>query len=108
MLPAYGVVKAALRGFAKSLAREWGPDGVRVNAVSPLAQTPAMVHAIEEDPALAERLARRIALGRVGDTEADVAPAVVFLASDAARYITGQQLRVDAGGFLKIKPWSGP
>ena len=37
----------------------------------------------------------------------DISEAVLFLASDAARYVTGQQLRVDAGGFLKIKPWSG-
>jgi len=37
----------------------------------------------------------------------DISEAVLFLASDAARYITGQQLRVDAGGFLKVKPWSG-
>jgi NAD(P)-dependent dehydrogenase (short-subunit alcohol dehydrogenase family) len=37
----------------------------------------------------------------------DISEAVLFLASDAARYITGQQLRVDGGGFLKVKPWSG-
>ncbi len=102
MLPVYGVVKAALRGFAKSLAREWGPEGVRVNLVSPLAQTPAMVNAIREDPALADRLARRVPLGRVGDAEHDIAPAVVFLASDAARYITGQTLVVDGGRFMNL------
>ncbi len=38
----------------------------------------------------------------------DISEAVLFLASDAARYVTGQQLRVDAAGFLKIRPWSGP
>jgi 3-oxoacyl-[acyl-carrier protein] reductase len=102
MLPAYGVVKAALRGFTKSLAREWGPDGVRVNAVSPLAQTPAMTNAIKKDPALAERLARRVPLGRIGDTEADVATVVVFLASDAARYVTGQTLVADGGRYLNL------
>jgi 3-oxoacyl-[acyl-carrier protein] reductase len=101
-LPVYGVVKGALRGFTKSLAREWGPDGVRVNAVSPLAQTPAMTNAIREDPALADRLARRVPLGRVGDTDTDVAPAVVFLAGDAARYVTGQTLVVDGGRFLNL------
>jgi NAD(P)-dependent dehydrogenase (short-subunit alcohol dehydrogenase family) len=37
----------------------------------------------------------------------DISEAVLFLASDAARYITGQQLRVDGGGFLKVNPWSG-
>jgi NAD(P)-dependent dehydrogenase (short-subunit alcohol dehydrogenase family) len=102
MLPAYGVVKASLRGFAKSLAREWGPLGVNVNLVSPLAQTPAMVNAIKEDPTLADRLARRVPMGYVGDTETDIAPAVVFLASDAARYITGQTLVVDGGRFLNL------
>ena len=102
MLPAYGVVKAALRGFAKSLAREWGPEGVRVNLVSPLARSPAMVKAVQEDPPLAERLARRVPLGRVGDPEADVAPAVVVLGSDAARYVTGQTLVVDGGRFLNL------
>jgi 3-oxoacyl-[acyl-carrier protein] reductase len=102
MLPAYGVVKAALRGFAKSLAREWGPEGVRVNLVSPLAQSPAMVKAIEEDPPLAGRLARRVPLGRVGDPEVDVAPAVVFLGTDAARYVTGQTLVVDGGRYLNL------
>ena len=50
MLPLYGTVKAALRGFTKSVAREWAPYGIRVNTVSPLAMTPAMTHAYTEDP----------------------------------------------------------
>jgi 3-oxoacyl-[acyl-carrier protein] reductase len=65
MLPAYGIVKAALRGFAKSLAREWAPDGVTVTVVSPLAETPAMTNAYVEDPELAARLARRFPLGHI-------------------------------------------
>lgn len=102
MLPLYGTVKGALRGFVKSLAREWAPHGVRVNAVSPLAQSPAMIRAIEADPPLAERLARRVPMGRIGDAELDVAPAVVALVSDAARFVTGQTLAVDGGRFMGL------
>ncbi|MGI8796281.1 MAG: SDR family NAD(P)-dependent oxidoreductase [Acidimicrobiia bacterium] len=101
-LPVYGVVKGALRGLTKSLAREWAPLGVTVNVVSPLAQTPAMVDAYEKDPELEHRLARRIPMGRIGDPEADIGPAVVFLASDGAGYITGQTLVVDGGRFMTL------
>jgi len=101
-LPAYGMVKGALRGFAKSLAREWAPDGVTVNVVSPLAMSPAMEHAVQEDPALGERLAHRVPLGRVGDAEADIGPAVAFLVGPDARYVTGQTLVVDGGRFMNL------
>jgi len=102
MLPAYGVVKGALRGFAKSLAREWGPLGVRVNLVSPLALTPAMEHAIREDPPLADRLARRVPLDRLGDPEADIGAAVAFLAGPDSSYLTGQTMVVDGGRFMGL------
>ena len=101
-LPLYGVAKAALRGFAKSLAREWAPLGVTVNLVSPLAQTPAMVNAIREDPALADRLGARVPMGRLGDPETDIGPVVVFLASAGAGYVTGQTLPVDGGRFMTL------
>ena len=102
MLPGYGIVKAGLRGFVKSLAREWAPLGVTVAAVSPLAETPALSAAYDQDPELAARLARRVPLGRLGDPEHDIGPAVVFLASAAARYVTGQTLAVDGGRFLTL------
>ena len=102
MLPVYAIVKAGLRGFAKSLAREWAPHGVTVAVLSPLAETPAMTAACEQDPGLRDRLARRVPLGRLGDPEHDIGPAVVFLAGDGARYITGQTLAVDGGRFLNL------
>ncbi|HLM17242.1 MAG TPA: SDR family oxidoreductase, partial [Acidimicrobiia bacterium] len=71
-LPMYATMKGALRGFAKSLAREWAPFGITVNVVSPLAFSPAMANAIVEDPALEGRLNQRVPLGRVGDPETDV------------------------------------
>jgi 3-oxoacyl-[acyl-carrier protein] reductase len=101
-LPLYGAVKGALRGFTKSLAREWAPYGMPVNSVSPLALSPAMERAIEQDPGVAERLARRVPMGRVGDPELDVGPAVVYLASADAHFVTGQTLAVDGGHFMNL------
>jgi NAD(P)-dependent dehydrogenase (short-subunit alcohol dehydrogenase family) len=101
-LPLYATMKGALRGFAKSLAREWAPHGITVNVVSPLAYSPAMTAAIEADPTMADRLARRIPLGRIGDPEKDVGSAVAFLIGPGARYITGQTLGVDGGHFMNL------
>jgi 3-oxoacyl-[acyl-carrier protein] reductase len=101
-LPLYATVKGALRGFAKSLAREWAPAGVTVNVVSPLAFSPAMVNAIAEDPAMEERLNRRVPLGRVGDPETDVGAAVAFLLGPGAAYVTGQTIGIDGGHFMNL------
>ena len=101
-LPLYATVKGALRGFAKSLAREWASDGVTVNVVSPLAFSPAMEDAIAADPAMEERLNRRVPLGRVGDPESDVGTAVAFLVGPDAHYVTGQTLGIDGGHFMSF------
>lgn len=101
-LPLYATMKGALRGFAKSLARDWAPDGITVNVVSPLAYSPAMTAAIEADPAMEERLSRRVPLRRIGDPERDIGSAVAFLIGPAARYITGQTLAVDGGHFMNL------
>jgi 3-oxoacyl-[acyl-carrier protein] reductase len=93
---AYAATKAGLLGLAKSLAKELGSRNVRVNAVAPGLIETAMT---SEMPAAArEHYMNTIALGRAGTPE-DVAPVVTFLASDAARYVTGQTVVVD-GGFL--------
>ena len=101
-LPVYAAVKAAQRGILKSLAREWGPHGVRVNAIAPVARTPSMDAAVAVSPALEERLVARTSLGRLGDAAADIGPVAVFLASGSARYITGQTIVADGGGFLGL------
>jgi 3-oxoacyl-[acyl-carrier protein] reductase len=101
-LPVYGMVKAALRGMAKSLALEWAPAGVTVAAVSPLAMTPAMENALAEDPELGARLAAAVPMGRLGDPEMDIGPVVAFLVGDGARYITGQTIVVDGGRYLGL------
>ena len=71
-LPLYATVKGAQRGILKSLAREWGPFGVRVNAIAPVAQTRAMTDAFAANPTLQARLNARTPLGRMGDPETDI------------------------------------
>lgn len=96
-LPAYAAVKAAQRGLVRGLAREWGPLGVRVNALAPLASTPAMVTALERDPAMEARVMGRNPLGRLGDAVADIGPVARFLLSDEARFVTGVTVMADGG-----------
>ena len=98
-LPLYGVVKAAQRTLAKGLAAEWGPDGIRVNSVAPLALTPAFDKGLAADPSLIDRLESGTPLGRIGDPTEDVGPVAVFLASDLSRHVTGQTIVADGGGF---------
>jgi NAD(P)-dependent dehydrogenase (short-subunit alcohol dehydrogenase family) len=97
MLAPYAMVKAQQRALVTSLAREWGPAGVRVNAVAPLAASPAMERAFVSDPTMEARVMGRIPLGRLGDAEHDVGVAVRFLLGDDARFVTGQTLMVDGG-----------
>jgi NAD(P)-dependent dehydrogenase (short-subunit alcohol dehydrogenase family) len=99
----YSVAKGGVNQFTRELAIEWSPHGIRVNAIQP-AQilTPAVKRMFDDprlDPAsLKERLLRGIPLGRLGEPE-DVAKGVVFLASDAAAWITGIMLPVDGGNL---------
>jgi NAD(P)-dependent dehydrogenase (short-subunit alcohol dehydrogenase family) len=96
-LPAYGGVKGALRGLTKSLALEWGPAGVAVNCVSPLAMTSALEVAYQRNPTLEARLIDTVPLGWIG-----VAPILVFLLSDGARYLSGQTIVIDGGRFTTL------
>ncbi|GAC1405297.1 MAG: 3-oxoacyl-[acyl-carrier-protein] reductase [Candidatus Velthaea sp.] len=93
---AYSATKAGLLGLTKSLAKELGSRNVRVNAVAPGLIETAMTAEMPE--AARAHYLQTIALGRPGSPE-DVAGVVSFLASDAARYVTGQTIVVD-GGFL--------
>jgi meso-butanediol dehydrogenase/(S,S)-butanediol dehydrogenase/diacetyl reductase len=93
---AYNATKAAISNFVRSLALDWGAQGVRLNAVAPAFTLTDLTHGVGRDEASLAPFVNRIALGRPGEPE-DVAPAVLFLASDAARYVTGVVLPVDGG-----------
>ncbi len=101
-LPFYSAVKAAQRGFTRALAREWGPEGIRVNSIAPLAVSPALEHLQSTDPDRVARIEALVPLGRLGDPTRDIGPPSVFLCSDAARYITGQTLVVSGGRFTSL------
>jgi NAD(P)-dependent dehydrogenase (short-subunit alcohol dehydrogenase family) len=94
----YAATKEAIRGFSRSLAREWGRDGIRVNMIRPIAASPSLAAWAEENPKIAAMQARAIPLGRFGDCDADIAPVAVFLASDESRYLTAVTLPTDGGG----------
>jgi NAD(P)-dependent dehydrogenase (short-subunit alcohol dehydrogenase family) len=94
---AYGATKEAIRTLTRVAAREWGPDGVRVNAISPSARTPAFDRWQREHPDEAAARIARIPLGRLGDAELDIGAAVVFLTGPSATYITGTTLVIDGG-----------
>lgn len=94
-LSVYAATKAALEGLARSLARELGPRGIRVNAIAPgFLETDLSATLPPEQRA---RIARRTALGRLG-TPADIVGAVDFLTSPSASFNTGHVLKVDGGG----------
>jgi NAD(P)-dependent dehydrogenase (short-subunit alcohol dehydrogenase family) len=96
---AYCATKAGVVALTRVLAVEWAARGVRVNAVAPgYVGTPMVEQALEAGLLAADELADRTPLGRVA-SPAEIADAVVFLASPAARYVTGQTLVVD-GGYL--------
>ncbi|MCL4186283.1 MAG: SDR family oxidoreductase [Rhodobacteraceae bacterium] len=94
---AYGAAKAGVNHLTQTLGCEWGPLGVRVNAVAPAYTLTPMVRALLDrrmfDP---DRIARRTPLGRMAEPE-EVARAAAFLMSDWASYITGAVLPVDGG-----------
>lgn len=104
----YGMTKGAVHTWTRSVAREWGPAGVRVNAVLPYVATPmyyAFRDALSPEQLVAheKQLKEEFPLGgNLGDPAKDLAPVMVFLASDASHWMTGQLFPVD-GGFAAVR-----
>jgi 3-oxoacyl-[acyl-carrier protein] reductase len=96
IVPGYGAAKAGIVQMTKNLATAWASDGIRVNAVAPGLIETNMTAPMKNIDALVEPQLARTALKRWGTPE-DIAPPILFLASPAARFITGQTLAVDGG-----------
>jgi NAD(P)-dependent dehydrogenase (short-subunit alcohol dehydrogenase family) len=97
----YASAKAALVSFTQTLAREWAPHGVRVNAIAPGFVETDMNVAARQDPTFHEMIRSQIPLGRWGTAE-DVAGVARFLASDAAAWMTGSVVVIDGGQSLSV------
>ncbi len=95
----YSVTKAAYIMLTQVMAKEWGQWGIRVNAIAPGLIKTRLSEALWKEPAAGEAAVESIALLRMGEPD-DVAGAVLFLASDLAKYITGTTIVVDGGQLL--------
>jgi meso-butanediol dehydrogenase / (S,S)-butanediol dehydrogenase / diacetyl reductase len=93
---AYNATKAAVMNFVQSIALDWGPRGVRLNTVAPAFTLTEATAGVGRDEDSLRPFVNRIALARPGEPS-DIAPAVLFLASPDAGYITGATLTVDGG-----------
>jgi NAD(P)-dependent dehydrogenase (short-subunit alcohol dehydrogenase family) len=92
------MAKASLHTLTKCAAREWGKHGITVNGILPLVLTDTLAAQMKFEPEQFKHILPP--LGRVGDAENDIGSVALFLASDAASYITGQNIPVDGGGYM--------
>ena len=97
----YAAAKEAIRAITRVAANEWGPDGINVNLIAPIALTEGVQAWSLSAPELYEKMVNNIPLRRLGDPEGDIGRTAVFLASHDSDYITGQTIMVD-GGSIKI------
>lgn len=98
---AYGATKAGIALLTQQMAIEWGPLGIRVNAIAPGLILAGMSDPIYADPEIREARKAKVPLGRLGTAE-DIASLVVFLASSESSYITGQNILVDGGVTMSM------
>ena len=88
----YAAAKEGIRGLSRVAAAEWGPDGIRVNVICPLAMTESLQDWKEHFPELFEKTIQGIPLGHFADPKDDIGRVAVFLASEDAHYVTGETI----------------
>jgi len=102
----YSVTKAAYIMLTEVMAKEWGQWGIRVNAIAPGLIKTKLSEALWKEPAMSKAAIDRIALLRLGEPD-DVAGVVLFLASDLAKYVTGETVVVDGGQLVGAPSFRG-
>ncbi|WP_285766925.1 SDR family oxidoreductase [Peribacillus sp. SI8-4] len=98
----YAAAKEAIRGISRVAANEFGPFGINVNIISPIANSPGVQKWAKEEPEYYQAMVSKIPLRRLGELESDIGRTAVFLASEDSDYITGQTLMLD-GGSIKLR-----
>ncbi|MDR4887333.1 SDR family oxidoreductase [Fredinandcohnia sp. QZ13] len=98
----YAAAKEAIRAISRVAANEWGPEGINVNLISPIALTAGVEQWRDSAPEMYEAMVNKIPLRKLGDPEQDIGRVAVFLASSDSDYITGQTIMVD-GGSIKLR-----
>lgn len=102
----YNAAKEALRSASRTAAREWAQWQIRVNIICPGAKTAASRAVFAANPKLEKSADESNPMKRLGDPEEDIAPVALFLASDDARYVTGNTLFVDGGSHINGANWA--
>ncbi len=102
----YNSAKEALRALTRTAAREWAPYGIVANVICPGAKTAASRAVFQQHPELEAAADAANPMGRLGDPERDIAPVALFLASEDARYLTGNTLFVDGGSHINGAAWA--
>ncbi|MCK5769664.1 SDR family oxidoreductase [Algiphilus sp.] len=93
----YGAVKEAIRQLTRAAACEWASEGIRTNAILPLASSPAMAWWTRERPEEAEAFVATVPMQRIGDCEQDIGRFVATLCSEDCAYVNGQSIALDGG-----------
>jgi NAD(P)-dependent dehydrogenase (short-subunit alcohol dehydrogenase family) len=102
----YNAAKEALRTLTRTAAREWAGTGIVANVICPAARSAALERVIATNPEIGEMADSAIPMGRMGDPFEDIAPVAVFLASEGARYLTGNTLFADGGSHINGSAWA--
>jgi NAD(P)-dependent dehydrogenase (short-subunit alcohol dehydrogenase family) len=102
----YNVGKEALRAATRTAAREWADCGIVANVICPAAKSAAVESTMAAHPELIAAADGANPMGRIGDCYGDISPVALFLASEGARYLTGNTLFVDGGSHINGSAWA--
>ncbi len=102
----YNSAKEAARALTRTAAREWARHGITANVICPGAATAAFKQVESQAPHMIAEIVKGIPMGRMGDSEEDIAPLALFLASDESRYVTGNTIHADGGSHINGVSWA--
>jgi NAD(P)-dependent dehydrogenase (short-subunit alcohol dehydrogenase family) len=102
---AYNASKEAVRALTRTAAVEWGSYGITCNVICPSATSPQAKDYFAANPEMTQQILDQVPAHRFGDSEQDIGPIAVFLASEGSSYFTGNTLFLDGGGHVNGVAW---